>query len=115
MSKKFKIPQVLRTGSKDIGDEAVIATFQAADKHAKHLEKARYEISVAIDLAATLRAFLTSDTNDARIDESMTADTIVELIENHMRKIRDRLETHSSRHTNLFFAYFDLKAAGGAS
>lgn len=31
MSKKFKIPQVLRTGTKDIGDEAVIAAFQAAD------------------------------------------------------------------------------------
>ena len=111
MSKKFKIPWVL--GTKDLCDENVTATFRAADKYGKHLEKAETELSIAIDLAATLRAFLTSDTNDARLDEGMTADTVVELIENRMRKVRDRLETHGSRNTNLFVAYFDLK--GGVS
>ena len=107
MSKKFKIPWVL--GTKDLSDENVTATFRAADKYGKHLEKAETELSIAIDLAATLRAFLTSDTNDARLDEGMTADTVVELIENRMRKVRDRLDTHGSRNRNLFVAYFDLK------
>ncbi len=114
MSKKFKIPWVL--GSKDITDENFMAANRAADKYGKHLSKAESDLSIAIDLAATLRGFLTSEyTDDGIIDESITADTVVQLIENRMRKARRRLETHSDRHSNLFVAYFDLKAEGGAS
>ena len=113
MSKKFKIPWVL--SSKDIGDESFMAASRAADKHGKHLEKAGTELSIAIDLAVTLRGCLTSEnTYDGIIDESFTANTVVQLIENRIRKARDRLEAHGGRHSNLFVAYFDLKAAGGA-
>ncbi len=112
MSKKFKIPWVL--SSKDIGDESFMAASRAADKHGKHLEKAGTELSIAIDLAVTLRGFLTSENNDENIDESFTADTVVQLIEKRLRKARDRLEAHSGRHNNLFVAYFDQQAAGGA-
>ena len=114
MSKKFEIPWVL--GSKDIGDENFMATSRAADKHGKHLSKAESDLSIAIDLAATLRGFLTNEnTDDGIIDESFTANAVVQQIENRIRKVRDRLEAHSGRHNNLFVAYFDLKAAGGAS
>ena len=112
MSKKFKIPWVL--SSKDISDESFMAASRAADKHGKHLEKAGTELSIAIDLAVTLRGFLTSENNDENIDESFTADTVVQLIEKRLRKARDRLEAHSGRHNNLFVAYFDQQAAGGA-
>jgi len=112
MSKKFKIPWVL--SSKDIGDESFMAASRAADKHGKHLEKAGTELSIAIDLAVTLRGFLTSENIDENIDESFTADTVVQLIEKRLRKARDRLEAHSGRHNNLFVAYFDQQAAGGA-
>ena len=113
MSKKFKIPWVL--GSKDINDENFMATNRAADKYGKHISKAESDLSIAIDLAATLRGFLTSEnTYDGIIDESFTANTVVQLIENRIRKARDRLEAHGGRHSNLFVAYFDLKAAGGA-
>ena len=112
MSKKFEIPWVL--GSKDINDDNFMATNRAADKHGKHLSKAESDLSVAIDLAATLRGFLTSEnTDDGIIDESLTADTVVQLIENRIRKARDRLEAHGGRHSNLFVAYFDQQAAGG--
>ena len=111
MSKKLEIPWVL--GSKDISDENFMATSRAADKHGKHLSKAESDLSIAIDLAATLRGFLTSEnTDDGIIDESLTADTVVQLIENRIRKARDRLESHRGRHSNLFTAYLDLKAEG---
>ena len=110
---KFKIPWVL--SSKDINDENFMATSRAADKHGKHLSKAESDLSIAIDLAATLRGFLTSEyTDDGIIDECLTADTVVQLIEKRVRKARDRLETHSDRHSNLFVAYFDQQAEGGA-
>ena len=113
MSKKFKIPWVL--SSKDISDESFMAASRAADKHGKHLSKAEGDLTTAIDLAATLRGFLTSEnTYDGIIDESFTANTVVQLIENRLRKARDRLEAHSGRHNNLFVAYFDQQAAGGA-
>jgi len=45
--------------------------------------------------------------------EIYTADAVVTIIEKRIVKARARLDRHSTRHNNLFVAYFDLK--GGAS
>ncbi len=113
MSKKFEIPEALC--GKDLTNENHMAILRAADKHGKHLSKAEGDLTTAIDLAATLRGFLTSEyTDDGIVDESLAAETVVQLIEKRIRKVRDRLESHRGQHSNLFAAYFDLKAAGGS-
>ena len=111
MSKKFAIPEALR--GRDIADENFMATFTAADKYGKHLSKAEANLTEAHHLAATLRGFLCNEDTDPELDECITADTVVELIEKSINKARDLLSRHSTRHRNLFVAYHDLK--GGAS
>ena len=111
MSKKFEIPQAI---SRDrFGDLDYLNCYSAAQKHAKQLSKAEGDLTVARDLAATLRGFLCDEDKDPKIDECCTADTVVELIEKRIQKALRLISSHSSRHDNLFVAYFDLK--GGAS
>ena len=113
MSKKFEIPESLC--SKDLTNENHTAILRAADKHRKQLSKAESDLFVVHDLLATLRSFLCDDNQDPEIDVCYTADTVVELIQKRIEKARTLLSSHSRRHTNLFTAYFDLKAAGGES
>ncbi len=112
MSKKFEIPEALR--GKDLANENHTAIPRAADKHGKQLSKAESDLFVVHDLLATLRSFLCDDDQDPEIDVCYTADTVVELIQKRVEKARRLLSIHSRRHTNLFTAYFDLKAEGGA-
>ncbi len=65
---------------------------------------------MARDLAEILQSYLA----ETHIDECSTACSIVDLIEKRINKARTLLDGHSSRYHNLFVAYFDLKAEGGA-
>ena len=108
MSKKFEIPWVI--ARERVEDEDYNAAYNGARKHGKHLRKAEDDLMVARDLAKTLRGFL----GETHIGECFTANTVVDLIEKRIDKAHQRLDRHGTRHNNLFVAYFDLKAEGGA-
>ena len=109
MSKKFAIPQVISTERCE--DENYIATWIAAGKHGKHLNKAEDDLMTATDLAKTLKESL-----DASHDSlGFRAVSVVNEIIKRLDKAYSRLDRHDTRHRNLFMAYFDFKEAGGAS
>ncbi len=108
MSKKFKIPNILRSMRDHKHDEDWdnhFAALEAAPRHAKHLSKAEESLADARDFCETLRGHQIEE-------EAYTEVTVVERIEKLICKTRDRLDRHGTAHTNLFIAYFDLK--GGA-
>ena len=106
MSKKFKVPWVISTDRLN-NDEDFNAAYRAADKHRKQLCKAEESLADARDFCETLRGHLIEE-------EAYTEVTVVEHIEKLIRKARNRLERHERWYSNLFVAYFDLKAAGRA-
>ena len=109
MSKKFKIPNVLRSMRDDKHDldwDNYFESSEAAREHAKHLSKAEHDLSIARDFVGVLRGHLTQEEAYAEV-------SIVEHIEKLICKARDRLDRHDTEHLNLFIAYFDLK--GGVS
>ena len=112
MSKKFEIPEVLSNKSNErLGDESYIATWVAAGKYGKHLNNAVDDLMLAKDLAKTL-----TDSLEASHDSlGFRAATVVNEIVERLNKAYSRLDKHDTRYRNLFIAYFDLKAAGGAS
>ena len=101
MSKKFKIPEMIRNA--DLEDKDFGAAYDAAKKHSKHLDKAEAEMSAARDFCETLRGHLVTEEAYAEV-------TVVERIEKLICKARDRMDRHGTAHRNLFIAYFDLKA-----
>ena len=106
MSKKFKVPKVLSRERYE--NENYIATWMAAGKHGKHLNKAEDDLMTATDLAKTLKESL-----DASHDSlGYRAATVVSEIIKQLNKAYSRLDRHDTQHRNLFIAYFDLK--GGA-
>jgi len=104
MNKKFKIPNVL--SNERLEDQDYLDCWAAANKHEKQLIKAEEEIFTARSFCETLRGHLVQEEAYAEL-------TVVEHIEKLICKARDRLDIQSTRHSNLFIAYFDLK--GGAS
>ena len=109
MSKKFKIPEAVSWDRS--GDEDYDAACQAAYKHSKHLRKSEGHLIIMYDLAIVLKNSLNKG-DDERCETGVTV--IGEIIK-RLDKMRARLEEHGNRHSNLFVAYFDLKAEGGAS
>ena len=105
MSKKFEIPQAISRDRMD--DQDYVECHEASWSHPKQLKKAEGDISNAIDFCETLRGHLIEE-------EAYTEVTVVEHIEKLIRKARNRLDRHGRWYSNLFVAYFDLKAAGGA-
>ena len=109
MSKKFKIPWVI--ARERCEDENYMAAYEAAHKHAKQLRKAEHDLTAAYDLAKTL-----SDSLEAsHCDVGFTGMTVVNEITKKLNKVYLRLDRHRTQHNNLFIAYFDQQAAGGAS
>ncbi len=109
MSKKFKIPNVL--SRERCENQNYIATWMAAGKHGKHLNRAADDLMAATDLAKTLMESL-----DASHDSlGFRAATVVNEIIKRLDKAYSRLDRHDTQHRNLFIAYFDQQAAGGAS
>ena len=108
MSKKFEIPEVL--SNERLEDENYNAAYRAAHKHAKQLRKAECDLIVGYDLAFVLKESLDA----ADDDHALRGATALNEILKRLDKMRDRLSTHATQHTNLFIAYFDLKAEGGA-
>ncbi len=106
--KKFKIPWVI--SRERVEDEDYNAAYKAATKHGKQLDKAHDELMVAWDTAMVLKGYL----NETHIAECMRAATLVGQIEKRVSKAYDRVDQHSTQRTNLFLAYFDQQAAGGA-
>ena len=106
---KFEVPEVLSRGR--IQDEKYEVLYGAVLKHRKHLSKAEDDLMVAKDLATVLERSL-GETHD---DHCMTAATVVKQIAKRLDRARSCLDRHGRRHSNLFVAYFDLKAEGGAS
>jgi len=41
---------------------------------------------------------------------AVQAESVLSVVDRKLNKALNRLDRHDSRHTNLFFAYFDLKA-----
>ena len=104
MSKKYEIPQAI---SRDrMHEQGYVECYEASWSHPKQLKKAEGDISNAIDFCETLRSHLIEE-------EAFTEVTVVEHIEKLIRKARNRLDRHGRWYSNLFVAYFDLKAAGG--
>jgi len=109
MSKKFEIPQVI--SRERCENENYIATWIAAGKHGKHLNKAEDDLMTATDLAKTLKEAL-----DASHDSlGFRVASVVNEIIKRLDKAYSCLDRHDTQHRNLFIAYFDLKAVGGAS
>ncbi len=107
MSKNFKIPWVIARDR--IEDEDYNAAYAAAHKHKKQAQMAEDDITVAYDLAKTLRDSLEA----SRCDVGFTAMTVVNEITKHLDKAHSHLDRHRTRHNNLFIAYCDLITAGG--
>ena len=100
---KFEIPQVL--SGERTEDENYNAAYRAAHKHGKHLTKANADLIVAYDLAKTLKYSLDA----SHCDVGFTAATVVREIIKRLNKAFAGMDRHSTRHSNLFIAYFDLK------
>ena len=108
MSKKFEIPWVI--ARERIEDEDYNAAYDGARKHGKQLSKAEGDLMVAYDLARVLKDSL----HEGDDDRCLTGATVIGEILRRLNKMRSRLDRHGTQHNNLFIAYFDLKAAGGA-
>jgi hypothetical protein len=77
----------------------------AADKDARHLRRAQRNLEQAINLVGVLLSSL-EDVGDSR---AMQAETALKVIEQKLDKALTRLDKHATRHSKLYFAYFELK------
>lgn len=99
---EYDIPDLLKDA--DYASDADL--YHAADEHARHLRRAQRNLEDALNLARVL-AESVSGIGDSRAVQS---ETVLSIVERKLNKALNRLDRHDSRHTNLFFAYFDLKA-----
>jgi hypothetical protein len=99
--KAFYIPDILFDNRYDPQPEQ----HAAADEHARHLRKAQGYLDDAFNLVGVLLASF-GDDGDSR---TMRAETVLKIVERKLNKALNRIDRHDRRHTNLFFAYFDLR------
>jgi hypothetical protein len=106
--KKYAIPDVL--SNMEAGSHADI--YAAAEEHATELRVAEGELDEAINLVAVLLGFMQS----VEEAEAMQVETVARLVKVRLDKVYRRIDRHGIAHTNLFLAYFELKARaeGGA-
>lgn len=97
----YEIPDI-DTGS---ADELDYEQHQAAAEHAEHLHDAQRDLDEAQNLVAVLLASLEGE-GDSR---AMQAEAVLQIVDSRIREAHEQLDRHADRHTNLFFAYFDLK------
>lgn len=81
--------------------------YSAANEHARELREAEQHLDDALNLAGVLRAAVQGG-DDSR---AMQADTVLKIIEARLSEAHRCIDRHSTRHLNLFMAYFDLSAA----
>lgn len=80
--------------------------YDAAEEHARHLRRAQRNLEDALNLARVL-AESVSGIGDSR---AVQAESVLSVVDRKLNKALNRLDRHDSRHQNLFFAYFELKA-----
>ena len=99
---EFYVPDVLSDKHDDTNSEA----YALAAEHARHLYKAQGLLGEALNLAGLMLASLV-DEGDSR---AMQTDTALKVIEKKLMKAYNRIDKHDRHHTNLFLAYFNLRA-----
>ena len=99
---EFYIPDLLSDKHDDTNTEA----YALAAEHARHLRKAQGLVGEALDLTGLMLASL-GDEGDSR---AMQIETALKAIEKKLKKAFNRIDRHDRRHTNLFLAYFNLRA-----
>ena len=99
---EYDIPDLLKDA--DYATDAELYT--AAEEHARHLRRAQGNLEDALNLARVL-AESVSGIGDSR---AVQAEAVMSVVDRKLNKALNRLDRHDSRHRNLFFAYFDLKA-----
>ena len=99
---EFYVPDLLR----DKDYEANSKAYAAFAKHAKHLHKAEGLLDDAWNLVRLMLASI-GDESDGR---AMQTDAGLKVIEKKLSKAHNQIDRLHTRYTNLFFAYFDLKA-----
>lgn len=97
----FYVPDLLSDEDFDSGPKLRAAEYE----HARHLRKAQAYLDEVLNLVGVLLASL-GDEGDTR---AMQAETMLKIIERKLQKANIRIDRHDRRHTNLFYAYFDLK------
>jgi hypothetical protein len=99
---EFYIPDLLSDDEYDAKPEA----YSLAAEHAQHLYEAQGLVGEALNLVGMMLASL-GDESDSR---AMQTETGLKVIEKKLKKAYNRIDKHDRRHTNLFLAYFDLRA-----
>jgi hypothetical protein len=90
----------------DKDDEGDPLLSKAADADSEDLREAQGLLDEAANLVAVLRASMEQEC-DAR---AARAETVLKIVEKKVNQAHNRIDRHEIRHTNLFLAYFDLKA-----
>lgn len=85
--------------------EASPEAYSAANEHAAELREAEQHLDDALNLAGTLRASVKGE-DDGR---AMQADTVLKFIERELKQAHRCIDSHDTRHLNLFLAYCDLR------
>lgn len=98
---EYDIPDLLKDA--DYASDAEL--YAAANEHARDMHKAEGNLHDALNLARVLAASV-SEIGDSR---AVQVETVLKFVERKINKALNRLDRHDRRHTNLFFAYFDLK------
>lgn len=99
--KAFYVPDYMSGAPHEARSEA----YSAANEHAAELREAEQHLDDALNLAGTLRASVQAE-DDSR---AMQADTVLKFVEAELRQARRCIDSHDTRHLNLFMAYFDLR------
>lgn len=97
----YEIPDIDTGGA----DELDYEQHQAAAEHAEHLHDAQRDLDEAQNLVAVLLASLEGE-GDSR---AMQAEAVLQIVDSRIRRAHEQLDRHADRHSNLFFAYFDLR------
>lgn len=97
----FYVPDVLSDKRIDFHPGA----YTAAADHARHLGKAERLLDEAQNLVKLMLASI-GDLGDGRAMQSQIG---LKVIEKKLSKVHAQIDKHDTRHTNLFFAYLDLK------
>ena len=104
---RFDIPNLLS----DTRYDTDLLTRAAAKDHASDLINTERKLDEALNLVGLMLAAI-GDLSDAR---AMQTETGLNAIEKKLRRARDCLDKHDTRHLNLFLAYVDLRKSKGES
>ena len=105
--KRFDIPNLLS----DTRYDTDLLTRAAAKDHASDLIRTERKLDEALNLVGLMLAAI-GDLSDAR---AMQTETGLNAIEKKLRRARNCLDKHDTRHLNLFLAYVDLRKSIGES